>query len=417
MKTKHIILAGLTLSFFIFSSFIPKNDNPVTLTLHLSPEITSEDQWIYWFSLYQNEYDIVDSCFVRKKDSICQMSSVLDKNYELTIYIIACSKKGSNTSALSLLPGENVDVFIKDKNFIFLETKGSSGTEEMYDYFVNSSIIQRKINNLKKQLENNSDAILVRQLSDSLRFYNEYFNKGVSIELFNKAIHPRTYSLMLTFLESEISDQEEDSLIRVFKSKFPNSSTVQSFLEKPQSKPTVTSIKAHQRYQEILKGKNLISNSDAAMANIEVEKRILNLGDKIDGLSLESLSGNSLSLDSIKTPYILIDFWASWCVPCIREFPNLKNADKTYKDLLTIYAISLCNDQEDWRNSVNRYEVGMFSNVYGGSTKSFAGQSIMGRFGVTSIPANFLLDKDRKIIAMNLRGKALEEKMKELTGK
>ncbi len=417
MKSQSIFLLGFILSIFLFCSFIPNKNKPVKLTLHLSPEIRNEDQWIYWFSLYQSEYNIVDSCFVQKGDSICEMSKLLDNNHELTIYFLTCSKDGSAGSALSLLSGENVDVYIKKYNTLFLETKGSVGTEEMYNHFEASSKIRKKINSLSSQLQEVKDSVTAKQLSDSLKFYKEYFNKGMNIELFNKAKHPRTYSLMLAFLSSEITDEESDSLQKVFKARFPNSPTVQGRNVTPSSKATERSKTIHQKYVDLLKGRNFLTSADSKTAQLNVVKRNLKIGDKIDSLSLISFSHKILSLDSIKTPYVLIDFWASWCVPCIREFPNLKNAYNTYNKMLTIYAIAFCNNQEDWKNSVKRYEVDMFSHVYGGSPNSFAGQSLMGRFGVTAIPANFLIDKDRKIIAMNLRGNALEEKMKELTGK
>lgn len=416
MTLRNILPVNFIFSILLFSSFTTNKDNTVKLTIHLDSEIRDESQWIYWFSLYKNEYSILDSCYIQKGDSICQMSKPLEDNYELTIYLLPCSKEGSASSALSLLPGEDVDVYIKKNNSLFLETKGSVGTEEMNSYWSKASIIGKKVASLNLKFENEKDIIIKKQISDSLKYYKEYFHRGLSLELFHKAVHPRTYALLLNFLESSITDQEDDSLRNVFKSKFPYSNAVQTYGEK--SPPaTEKSRYAQKRYSEILKGRNSLTRQDIATSKAEIKVCNLKIGDKIDCLSLISPSGKHISLDSIKTPYILIDFWASWCVPCVREFPFLKNAYTKYKHNLTIYSISKCNSKEDWLNAIQRYEVCDFLHVYGGSPMSLAGQTLSGRFGVTAIPANFLLDKDHKIIAMNLRGNALEKIMKELIGK
>ena len=120
-----------------------------------------------------------------------------------------------------------------------------------------------------------------------------------------------------------------------------------------------------------------------------------------------------MSLNDIKTDYILIDFWASWCGPCRSEIRNhlLKEYDK-FKDIFTIYSITIDENDSDWRNAIDFDESSSFVQVTINKDKDQ--NKILKQYDVTAIPKNFLLDKERKIIAINLRGDELYLKVREL---
>ena len=126
--------------------------------------------------------------------------------------------------------------------------------------------------------------------------------------------------------------------------------------------------------------------------------------------------GKQLSLKSAvenkKNKYILLDFWASWCGPCMMEVPHLKAAyDKYHKKGFEIYAVSLDQKKENWEKAINDKKMNWLhvSNVKYWDTPS------RNDYAVNSIPANFLIDcSTGKIVAKGLRGAALEEKLAEL---
>jgi thiol-disulfide isomerase/thioredoxin len=127
-----------------------------------------------------------------------------------------------------------------------------------------------------------------------------------------------------------------------------------------------------------------------------------------------TMDGKIFELKSVKSNYILLDFWASWCPPCRGESPTLVRVYNEYKDKgLEIVSISIDEDQKKWLKAINKdnYTWINVSDLQG--WKSETGNL----YGVSSIPASFLLDAQGRILAKNLRGKELENKLQELMQK
>ncbi len=119
------------------------------------------------------------------------------------------------------------------------------------------------------------------------------------------------------------------------------------------------------------------------------------------------LSGEKIALKQFRGKVVLIDFWATWCGPCVGEIPNVKKAYNRYhKQGFEIISISLDHDKEDCERFVKRQKM-TWHHIFDGRGRLAA------RYGVRGIPAMYLLGKDGKVVSDNARGGRLEPAIKE----
>lgn len=136
------------------------------------------------------------------------------------------------------------------------------------------------------------------------------------------------------------------------------------------------------------------------------------VGQPAPEINMKDRDGNLRSLSSLKGNIVMIDFWASWCRPCRMENPNVVRLYHAYHDKgFEIYSVSMDKDRDAWLKAIA--DDGL---VWPNHVSDLNGWTSSGgaTYGISSIPATVLIDRDGTIIARNLRGKELENKLKEL---
>lgn len=121
---------------------------------------------------------------------------------------------------------------------------------------------------------------------------------------------------------------------------------------------------------------------------------------------------NTISLDGLEGKYILLDFWGTWCGPCIQEIPNLKRLyDHTDKSKFEIISIVVDSPIKDLEQMISKYGITWPQIVSDDSNK------IEEKYGIIKYPTTFLINPEGTIIAKDLRGKELENKIESLIKK
>ncbi|MDP4150765.1 MAG: TlpA disulfide reductase family protein [Bacteroidota bacterium] len=124
-------------------------------------------------------------------------------------------------------------------------------------------------------------------------------------------------------------------------------------------------------------------------------------------------AGNAVALSSFKGKYVLVDFWASWCGPCRMENPNVVSTFSKFRNKnFTILGVSLDRTRDPWIKAIK--DDGLtWTQV---SDLKFWDNDVAVKYHVRSIPTNFLIDPNGKIVGRNLRGAELQNKLCELLG-
>ena len=138
----------------------------------------------------------------------------------------------------------------------------------------------------------------------------------------------------------------------------------------------------------------------------------LRVGTKAPEFRLSDFDGNEVLLRDIvaQNEYVLVEFWASWCGPCVAKIPDLKTVYSKYDDgLLEVISIAREESHSEWSDATTKYdppwinlaELGEYSGVVGAS------------YGLSGLPLNYLISKDRTIVVKDISVDALDALMLE----
>lgn len=139
--------------------------------------------------------------------------------------------------------------------------------------------------------------------------------------------------------------------------------------------------------------------------------RAVGKGEVAPDFTLQTPEGTDLSLSSLRGKCVLVDFWASWCGPCIKELPNLKQVYEKYHEKgFEIISISLDDKKTNWTKAIEKHQIPWLH------VSSLEGWKcpVAKLYHVTGVPAMYLLDAEGRIVSDDARGEALEMEVEKL---
>jgi peroxiredoxin len=301
--------------------------------------------------------------------------------------------KGENISKLNTLA--DVLSFFLDKDTVTITTANDS----VYNAQITGSAINDDSKKLKEQLKDVEDA--AKKLNaeftaapadkkNSLSFQND-------MQARSKLLQVRQRAILITFVNTHPNSYLSLLVIGMIGSRSPDPAELEPLYES-----------LSQTLKDRESGKRLKKTIDIA--------KITAIGATAPDFTQNDVNGNPIKLSSFRGKYVLIDFWASWCGPCRQENPNVVRLYNKYKSKnFTILGVSLDRpaEKENWVNAIKKD--GLFWTQVS-DLKYWSNQAAL-LYYVSSIPSNFLLDPNGKIVAKDLRGNDLENKLEELLGK
>lgn len=381
----------------------PKDKN-FSVTLQMDSAIAKSKQKIFLYNREGNQEYLLDSVYTDGKQ--CKYTFYGFAKYQ-DEYALIFEKEGPQKLEFVINPRDKVIVKLKDSSYndygiITVDIPESDVQHEYYLYNQSNDSLRRKIRFFTKEIGNSTlSAIKKKEWQDSLDI-----NKKQLKELYQSLLHsdnPYLADFSIVFFKMDYGGIEP--YINYLLKKFPDYPPLKSSLDIIKSLPkTEESQKVSQRVKNIMFGRfaRLLPRATKSSG----------IGDSLK-VVLHQNNGKTIYLSDYQGKYVLVDFWASWCGPCIASMPKILEAQKKYDKDLVVCAVSLDKSNILWKKAIAKYHLYPLHHYMGVDGNGNVYKDVE-ELGFTAIPQNYLLDRKGKIIAVNLSGEELMDKLKKL---
>lgn len=377
MKKINTLIAFIIIIIFAScNSTSPKRSAVVMDGYKINGEITGLDSgWIFLKHTNENDNTIVDSTLIENK----RFTFTGKQN---TSEQVTLSLKEKNASMKFFLDNSEIKITASADSFKNAKIAGSPTQDQFVEYQKLLAPIDNEIASLNKELselsipvKGNNTAAQTDSIKSKLATFDSLRNNKI-ISFIKE--YPTSIVSAKAIISNFLWNPDVDLLTGLYNSLDP-------------------------QIQKSQYGKTIKEHVDIAQK--------LAIGKSAPDFSQPDMTGNSFKLSSLRGRFVLIDFWASWCVPCREDNPYLVKAYNKFKNKnFTIVGVSLDQNKRAWINAVKKDHLD-WSQV---SDLTGLSNTVMQEYGVWVTPTNYLLDKEGTIIGRNLFGEKLEEKLTEI---
>jgi thiol-disulfide isomerase/thioredoxin len=366
-------------------------------------------------------FGIIISCNSKNSDADKPVEQLLD-----SVYTIAGIVKGAEDSTMVVLNFSGVKrkpdtTFIKNGQFEFKGGADEAIVGEVY--VLNEShdlpkplriVVENSVINVEGVMGSFHAATVIGGINN-----NDFNDLKKPLMVYEDSIE------VISIKAAEANSTGDTSLMAILDEQYnklekEKSTTVKQYaIEHPKSIGAAYFVTLEYNYsaQEIDTIYNAFDSSILQSSYVKQIKTTLDglkrtaVGQLAPEFEMQSSNGKLITLSSLRNKYVFVDFWASWCAPCRAESPFIVQAHNRFKNKdFEILGVSLDDERQAWIGAITKDKLRwtQVSELKGWET------SVVSLYGIRSIPANFLLDKEGKIIACNLQGTQLQEKLAEI---
>ncbi len=367
---------------------------------------------VYAWHYEENDCFIDDSVkIVPGKDTYVLQCCV---PYEEDVFKLNFSKRGPFEMSVLAHPGEELELEINEADDQLSTRwkkllKGSAQNDSLASYYKESDSYTRKI----RQLEDAMSVYgipheLIDELADSINYYKQLRTK---LWLHAARTSPAPYiatQQAYNFLYNNISPEEYKSLGKSLYMRFPDYPPMERIHLNRKPKPATKESNARRQFL-----KQMVF-SRIAIKQEQLKADTLRLGEEMTITLVDSM-GQARPISDYRGKYVLVEMWASWCIPCIKAMPNIQKAQQMFHDNFVCCAITIDKSATPWKQCIKNFHLQDLHHYKATDENGNLREDMKPLVAKGSIPRNYLLDREGRIIAFDIYGEALIKKLEELT--